>query len=79
MKATLEQVTAEAMSMSLSDRSALARILLETLGPEFEGDALEIEQAWETEGEKRIKEVLGGKVKTIPAAEAFAMLRAKHG
>ena len=79
MKSSLEQVAAEAMSMSLADRSTLTRILLETLGPESESNAAEIEQAWDAEIEKRVDEILSGKVKTIPADEVFARIRAKFG
>lgn len=67
------------MSMSLADRSTLTRILLETLGPESESNAAEIEQAWDAEIEKRVDEILSGKVKTIPADEVFARIRAKFG
>ena len=79
MKSTLEQVAEDALSLSLSDRSALTRILLQTLDPEPAEDAAEVEQAWQLEVEKRVDEVLSGRVKTIPAEEVFAKLRAKYG
>ena len=79
MKATLEQVAEEALNLSVSDRSALTRILIQTLDPEPADDAAEVEQAWQTEVEKRVDEVLSGRVKTIPAEEVFAKLRAKYG
>ena len=79
MKSSLEQVAAEAMSMSLADRSTLTRIQLETLGPESESNAAEIEQAWDAEIERRVDEILSGKVKSTPAYEVFARIRAKFG
>ncbi len=35
--------------------------------------------AWKRELEKRIKDVRSGKVKTIPATQVMAELRAKYG
>ncbi|MDR3456807.1 MAG: addiction module protein [Verrucomicrobiae bacterium] len=79
MKATLEQVAEEALSLSLSDRSALTRILIQTLDAEPVEDAAEVQQAWQVEVEKRVDEILSGRVKTIPADEVFSKLRAKYG
>ena len=79
MSATLEQVAEEAKSLSLADRSALTRILIETLDAEPAEDLAEVEQAWQAEVEKRVDEIKSGRVKTIPAHEAFAKLRAKYG
>ena len=79
MKATLEQVAEEALGLSLPDRSVLTRILIQTLDPEPAEDAAEVQQAWQVEVEKRVDEVLSGRVKTVPAEEVFAKLRAKYG
>jgi putative addiction module component (TIGR02574 family) len=79
MKATLERVAEEALGLSLSDRSALTRILIQTLEPEPAEDAAEVQQAWQMEVEKRVDEILSGCVKTVPAEEIFAKLRAKYG
>ena len=79
MKATLEQVAEEALSLSLSDRSALTRILIQTLDAGPADDAAEVQQAWQVEVEKRVDEILSGRVKTVPAADVFAKLRAKYG
>ena len=79
MKASLERVAEEALSLSLSDRSALTRILIQTLDSEPAEDATEVQQAWQVEVEKRVDEILSGRVKTIPAEEVFAKLRAKYG
>ena len=79
MSATLEQVAEEARSLSLADRSALTRILIESLDAEPAEDLAEVEQAWQAEVEKRVDEIKSGRVKTIPAEEVFAKLRAKYG
>ena len=79
MSATLEQVAEEAKSLSLADRSALTRILIESLDAEPAEDLAEVEQAWQAEVEKRVDEIKSGRVKTIPAEEVFAKLRAKYG
>ena len=77
MKATLEKVAEEALSLSLSDRSTLTRILIQTLDPGPAEDAAEVQQAWQVEVEKHVDEILSGRVKTVPAEEVFAKLRAK--
>ena len=79
MSATLEQVAEEAKSLSLADRSALTRILIESLDGEPAEDVADVEQAWQAEVEKRVDEIKSGRVKTIPAEEVFAKLRAKYG
>ena len=79
MKATLERVAEEARSLSLPDRSALTRILIESLDAEPAEDLAEVEEAWQAEVEKRVEEIKSGRVKTIPAKEVFAKLRAKYG
>ena len=79
MSATLEKVAEEAKGLSLADRSALTRILIESLDAEPAEDLAEVEQAWQAEVEKRVDEIKSGRVKTIPAEEVFAKLRAKYG
>jgi len=41
--------------------------------------AAEIEQAWDKEIARRVKEIESGKVKLIPAEKVFEKLRAKYG
>ena len=79
MSATLEQVAGEVLSLSLPDRAEFMRILLVTLDEEpSEGEA-EVEQSWEAEVEKRVDDIISGRVKTIPAETVFDKLRAKFG
>lgn len=79
MKATFKQVTDEALGLSLAERSALTRILIETLDGDPAGEDPGLEQAWQREVEKRVDEALSGRAKTVPAGEVFARLRARHG
>ena len=79
MKATLEQVTEEALNLSASDRAVLTKILIQALDDGPSDEAPEVQQEWQVEVEKRVDEVLSGRVKTIPAEEVFAKLRAKYG
>jgi putative addiction module component (TIGR02574 family) len=79
MKATLEQVAEEALNLSLPDRSALTRILIQTLDPSPAEDAAEVEKAWQIEVEKRVDDFFFGRARTIPAEEVFAKIRAKYG
>jgi putative addiction module component (TIGR02574 family) len=78
MKATLEQVAEQALGLSSKDRAALTRILIEALDSELTDHPVEVEEAWQLEIEKRVEEVLSGRVKTIPAEEVFSKLRAKY-
>lgn len=52
---------------------------MRTLNPEPAEDGEEVQQAWQAEVEKRVDEILSGRVKTVPAAEVFTKLRAKYG
>jgi putative addiction module component (TIGR02574 family) len=79
MKATLEKVTQEALSLSMDDRAALTRILIKALDSEAPDESTEMEKAWKAEVERRVDEIESGRVKTVPAEEVFAKLRAKHG
>jgi putative addiction module component (TIGR02574 family) len=79
MKATLEKVAEEALSLPASDRVALTRILIHALDADVVEHPADVEAAWQAEVEKRLDEVLSGRVKTIPAAEVFAELRGKYG
>ena len=79
MKATLEKVAEDALSLPASDRVVLTRILIQALDADPREDPVEIEAAWQAEVEKRLDEVLSGRVKTIPSEEVFAKLHTKYG
>ena len=77
MKATLEQVTREASELSPQDREKLVARLIRDLEPVEDVSTEEIEKAWDEEINRRIKEIDSGKVKAIPAEEAFARIQAR--
>lgn len=79
MKATLEKVAKEALSLSATDRAALTQILIQALDSESPENPAQVEEAWQAEVERRVEEITSGRIKTIPAEEVFAKLRAKHG
>jgi putative addiction module component (TIGR02574 family) len=79
METTLEKVTTEALRLSLNDRAALADVLLQSLDEEPSGDAEAVEHAWAQEVERRVDDVLSGRLKGIPAEEVFADLPVKQG
>ena len=79
MKATLDKVAADALQLPTQDRAALAQILLHILDEQPAGDPTEVRRAWEAEVERRVDDILSGRVEEIPAEEALAKLRAKYG
>jgi len=79
MKATLDKVAADALQLPTQDRAALAQVLLHSLETEPADDPAEVRREWEAEVERRVDQVLSGRVQEIPAEEALARLRAKYG
>lgn len=71
MDTTLELLEERALTLTASERAALAQRLLASLDEESE-----IDDAWATEADRRIAEVESGAMKTIPIAEALAQVRA---
>jgi putative addiction module component (TIGR02574 family) len=67
------------LSLSIGDRAALTRILIQALDSEPPDEPTEVEKAWQTEVERRVDEIESGHVKTILAEEVFAKLRDRHG
>lgn len=70
MITSFERLAAEALKMSAVDRAAFAQLLLESLHPD-EGHS----EAWEREIQRRLSEIVNGKVKLVPIEEALAQLR----
>ena len=68
----LEDLEAEALSLTPGERAAFAQLLLASLDEDAE-----IEDAWAIEVERRIAEVEAGSVQVIPIADALAQARAK--
>lgn len=72
MPATVQELEAEVLSLSASDRARL----LERLIDSFEADSA-TEAAWVAEALRRESEVSSGKVKLISGEEAVARIRQK--
>lgn len=71
MSTQLETIEAQALSLTLEERAQLADRLITSL---FEDQ--NIEDAWSSEVERRIKDIESGRSKLIPASEAIARARA---
>ena len=79
MKATLEQVAEDALNLPAEDRIALTRMLIKAMDAGPSEDSVEVEAAWQETVEKRLDEVLSGRIKSIPAAAVFEKLRSRYG
>ena len=71
MSTTVEELEAEALTLSNSQRARLVEKLIASLDSEPE-----IENAWAEEVERRHAEIESGAVSLRPGAEALARLRA---
>ena len=71
MGSQLELLEAEALLLTAGERAAFAQVLLASLDEDTE-----IEDAWAAEIERRISDIEGGAVQTIPIADALAQVRA---
>lgn len=76
MTTTAEKIKADALHLSESDRAEIARSLILSLGDKLDEDA---ETAWDSELERRLKEVEAGDASGRPAEAVLAEIRAKYG
>jgi len=76
MSAVLEQLKAQALKLSPSDRDELVRALIASVDGEPEDTPEAIARAWEEEIERRIADLDSGKTKGIPAEQVLADIRA---
>lgn len=72
MSTDLDQLTADAMKLSLRDRVQLAQRLVSTIDDEVEPDT---EALWFAEAERRLEELRVGKVEGIDSEDAFRTAR----
>ena len=72
---SLDQIAESALGLPLPDRTRLVARLLESLDDASHDP--EIEQAWEVEIARRVRELVEGRVKTIPAEQALSEARSK--
>jgi putative addiction module component (TIGR02574 family) len=65
----------QALSLSDSDRAALAASLIRSLETESDSDA---EEHWKSEVERRIAEIENGDVELVPWDEVMAKLKSRQ-
>lgn len=71
---SVQEIEAEVMKLSRSERARLAQRILASLDVDDE-----IEAAWAKETARRWEEMETGAVEAIPAADVFAQARARLG
>ncbi|MCK6426528.1 MAG: addiction module protein [Burkholderiaceae bacterium] len=71
MSSTLEQLTAQALTLPPEQRAALAETLLESIDP-----APPLSPEWEAEIARRVADTDAGRTRFTPADEAMAELAA---
>ncbi len=76
MTQNASRLLGEALSLSNGDRADMAARLLDSLDPEYEARA---EAAWKSEVQRRINDLDGGRVKTVPWEEARRSIRGDAG
>lgn len=76
MAVTLEELEAQALKLSVKERSELAHRLIVSLDGEPEGTPEDIAKAWEDEITRRVAEIESGKMRLIPGEEVFAEIDA---
>lgn len=74
MTANVAEIEAKIRALSPEDKAELLRSLIAELDGPADAD---VEQAWALEAERRHREIVEGKVKTIPAEQVFQSLRAR--
>lgn len=72
MSLTVEVLEAEALSLSIADRSRLVEKLIVSLDTEPD-----VESAWAEEVERRHAEIESGAVSLLPGAETLTRLKAE--
>jgi putative addiction module component (TIGR02574 family) len=72
MSTDLDQLTADAMKLSLRDRVQLAQRLVSTIDDEVEVDT---EALWFAEADRRLEELRSGKVQGIDSETGFRTAR----
>lgn len=72
MAVTLEELEAQALKLSIRERSELVHRLIVSIDGEPEGTPEEIAKAWEEEIARRVAEIDSGKAQLIPAEDVFA-------
>ena len=77
MAVTLEELEAQALKLSIKERSELAHRLIVSLDGEPEGTPEEIAKAWEEEIARRVADMDAGRTKWSSMEEVMAERRAR--
>lgn len=72
MPSLVDELSARAKTLPVSDRARLAEEMLDSLDV---GSDLDVDAAWEREIERRVAEIDAGAVKLVPAEEVHAEVR----
>ena len=76
MSNLLEKIKGDALSLKVQDRAKLAKALIYSIDTEIGNDLHE--NTWDVELKRRVKGILDGEVKGIPAEQVFAKIRKKY-
>ena len=74
MSATVAEIEAQIRSLTVEDKGALIRALIDELDGPADPD---VEQAWLAEAQQRREQIIDGKVQPIPGERVFENLRAR--
>lgn len=77
MAVTLEELEAQALKLSIKERSELVHRLLISIDGEPEGTPEEIAKAWDEEIARRVADMDAGRTKWNSAEEVMTELRAR--
>ena len=75
MSILLEEVARKVLNLPLEERAELAHELIVSIDDAIDKEA---EAAWDTEIERRVKEIKSGKAKGRAAEDILAEIRAKY-
>jgi len=76
MSSTLSELKKKASQLPEEERAELALSLIESLDGPVDSD---VEEAWQQEIERRVRQFERGEVELIPAEEVFARARRRLG
>ena len=75
MSNSLEKMTKDALSLPLKDRAKLAHKLITSLDEHVDSD---VNNAWETEINRRVRDIKNGIAKGKPAVQILSEIKAKY-
>lgn len=75
MSNSVEKMTKDALSLPLKDRAKLAHKLITSLDEHVDSD---VNNAWETEINRRVRDIKNGIAKGKPAVQILSEIKAKY-